>query len=379
MTDENKLKLKRFVGFSLCNAPGTLIELLVLWLLSDILFHSHGARFVLAPVIAFECSMLVDFVLFSSFVWRENVGQAGSRSFFKRLAMFNVSTVGVYLLRLGLIQVLNLLFGIGAVMCDLVAMFFSGLLNFGINDRLIFAKSDGHSTWVRLLMGLARPFVTLKVQGTDNLPPETNGPVVYVCNHGFLFGPVAAVFNLPSSFRPWIDNRALNVTECAKDVGRLFGRRLRLLGHRARRKVVDRVSRWVVALLRDFNPIPVFKNGSRNVIDTIEQSVDALMSGDNLLIFPERPRKDYKDVDTERKQASRLRSFYMGFAKIGQDYYQRTGQQLRFVPVYINRKHRTMQIAPSIAYQCTADSHADRERLSMDLYTSLAQLSGQAV
>ncbi len=374
MNKDKKSKLRRFVGFSICNAPGTAVELLTLWLLSDILFHTRFTQFFLAPILAFECSIVVDFTLFSVFVWRENIGNNPRKGFLKRLLMFNISTAGVYLLRFLLIQVLHWLLGLGAVTCDLISMLFSGLLNFGINDRIIFAKDDGHRTWVRLLMSLVRPFATLRIEGQSNLPDD-KGPVVYVCNHGFFFGPVAAVLNLPGSFRPWIDSCALNAKECYRDLNRIIGRKFRMFGRRFRHKVVEGIAHRAVIMLNDFNPIPVFKNGSRGVVETLKQSVDALVAGENLLIFPEHPRKNNRNIHTERRQASHLRTLYNGFAKLGQDFYNRTGETLRFIPVYINKKRRTMSIAPAVAYCVTGDAHSDRMMLAERLYSVLASMS----
>ncbi len=377
MSKLNKLKLRRFIGFSVCNAPGTILEILIIWLMSDVLFHSHFARFIIAPVIAFECSMLVDFALMARFVWRDSVVDDTGKRFLHRLLMFNISTVGVYLMRLLLIQLLHWAFGLGPVVCDLLSMVFSGLLNFGINDRLIFAQGDDHRLGVRLLMGLVRPFVTLKIEGLENLPKQDEDPVVYICNHGFFFGPVAAVLNLPGSFRPWIDSKALDVKECFEAVNRIVGRRFRLFGLKIRHKISNRITRCAVGVLNDFNPIPVFKSGSRKVIETIQQSVDALVSGENLLIFPERPRKSNNNIRTERMEAANLRAFYSGFAKIGQDFFDRTGRALNFVPVYINQKQHTMCIAPAVAYSTTDDRRADSTGLATQLYNALFSMSNK--
>lgn len=363
-----KLKLRRFIGFSLCNAPGTLIELLTLWLLSDVLFHHYFAQFFIAPVIAFECSVIVDFLLFSRFVWRDTVDNTNHGSILRRLLMFNISTAGVYLMRLLLIQILHLIFGLGAVLCDLLSMIFSGLLNFGINDRIIFSKNNGHKPWVHLLMSLVRPFVTLKIDGIDNLPDQQQGPVVYLCNHGFLFGPIAATLNLPVAARPWIDNRVLNIRECTEDLSRMLRRRFVIFGRKIHQKAISKIARTVVSILNDFNPIPVFKNGKREVVQTISQSVEALTNGENLLIFPEQPRRDNTNIATERKDAAQLRSFYSGFVKIGQEYMKRTGQKLQFVPIYINQKLRTMQIAPAVSLRTTGNDKADREYFADELH-----------
>ena len=373
MKEVDKIKLRRFIGFSLCNAPGTVVELLVLYWLSEVVFGSHFLKFFIAPIVAFECAIMVDFNLFLRLVWRDNIKITSKKEYLKKFAQFNVSTVGVYGIRLLLIQTLNWIFSLNAVLCNLIAMTLSGLLNFSINDKIIFSKSDEHRPFVNLLMGLVHPFVSLKIKGENNIP-DTTEPVVFVCNHGFFFGPIAASLNMPVSFRPWIDNRVLNIKECSEDVNRVLKKRFHLFGYKVHKKIIDKISHLVVAVMHDFNPIPVFKNGKREVVNTIRESVDTLMQGNNVLIFPERPRSEHSDIGTERKEASNLRNFYSGFAKIGQDFASKTGQGLRFIPVYINQKSRTMSIAPGITFQPLNNGKADRENFANQLHLALTQL-----
>lgn len=232
-----------------------------------------------------------------------------------------------------------------------------------------------HRPLVRLLMALVRPFTKLKIVGKENLKSTKGQPVVYVCNHGFIYGPIAAIMNLPGTFRPWIDSRMLNHKQCSEVINTTFHNLLHRFSQRKRERVLRKTTDTVIKILNDFNPIPVVKGGSRQVMETLGQSLNALVDGCNLLIFPEHPRTAFDgNLVREHDEAGRLRSFYSGFAHIGQMYFERTKQKLLFVPIYINRKRHSMSINPPVAYESSGDSHRDRQWLSDRLYAAISTM-----
>ncbi|MBR1792706.1 MAG: GtrA family protein [Bacteroidales bacterium] len=372
-------KLWRFTAFSLSNAPGTVTDLLVIWLCSTYLFHSYFGQYVLSSILAFESSLLVDFLLFFFIVWRDRIPERNWHGFWSRLLRFQVSATGVYLVRLLIIQILGGFFALPAVFCDLCSMLLSGFLNFAINERVIFGPQSTHRPGVRMLMWLVRPFVKLRVIGKEHIFRQEDSPVVYVCNHGFIYGPIAAILNLPDTFRPWIDSRMLDRRQCYEDLNNTFDQFFRGQSNSRRERSVKKITQMVTNILWDFNPIPVIKGGSRELMNTMTQSLDALLNGNNLLVFPEHSRTSYKgDIQREHDEAAALRTFYSGFAHIGKMYFDRTGKSLSFIPVFINRKQKTLRIDRPINYEPTGDARCDRQSLSMRLYDSLSAMSEMA-
>lgn len=203
---------------------------------------------------------------------------------------------------------------------------------------------------------LLRPFVRLRVIGSENLAALAGEPIVLVCNHGFVFGPIAALFNMPVRFRPWVESVMLERQQCHSLIAGKFRHLLWFFGS-LQNKVTAKITSIIMQFLHKFNPIPVYK-GCDKVMSTLQQSVDSLISGENLLIFPEHPREDYSSILKEWYMAQRLRTFYSGFARIGEMYYDRTGKRLAFVPVYIDRWRRTIRIAPAIYYIRTDNTSA---------------------
>ena len=136
-----KLHLRRLVIFMLCSTSGTIVELVVVWLCSTFLFHNYVGQYVVSPIIAFECAVVVDFVFYSRILWRKRSKGIGFRSYLVRLLKFNLSASGVYLLRLALIQAMGLAWHLHVVWCEMISMCFSGTLNYIISENLIFKKN----------------------------------------------------------------------------------------------------------------------------------------------------------------------------------------------------------------------------------------------
>lgn len=132
--------LVRYGKFLLCNIPGTAVDLLVVWLLSSHCFSGYWGQYVGGPAIAYECGILVDYVLCYFFVWNERVSHLSLGSFLRHLAGYNLSSVGAYLSKALVIALLGYFTcsTLDAVWCDAIAMTCSGTVNFLLNERLIF-------------------------------------------------------------------------------------------------------------------------------------------------------------------------------------------------------------------------------------------------
>ena len=128
----------RFGKFVLANLSGTVVDTAVLLGLS-VVWTSPAALYLLAPVIAFEVATLSNFTLAYNWVWRERV-EPSCKDFWARFVKFNLSVLGVFVARLGLIALLGFSFGLPVVVCNMIALTVSGLANFGAADQLVFAS-----------------------------------------------------------------------------------------------------------------------------------------------------------------------------------------------------------------------------------------------
>lgn len=139
----NKLKeliLKRFPKFFAGNLLGTAIDTLVLWLFSHFVFHGYIGQVVISPVISFECAVMTNYV-FSYFVtWKDRISQVSTRSFFRRFVGYNATCTGTFILKMGVLMLIQWLTKWDVVICNLLALCVSGVVNFLMDNFVVFKK-----------------------------------------------------------------------------------------------------------------------------------------------------------------------------------------------------------------------------------------------
>ena len=129
--------IRRFPKFVGVNAIGTVVDTAILWLFSHFVFDSYFGEYIISPVISFECAVTSNY-LFSYFgIWKERHSRG---SIVQKYIMYNISSSLVFLMKLGVILLLERLFGWNVVICNLVALCLSGLINFSLSEWVIFRK-----------------------------------------------------------------------------------------------------------------------------------------------------------------------------------------------------------------------------------------------
>lgn len=140
--NSNKLKttLIRYLRFVASTLAGTAVDMLVLWLCSDYLFKGYyWGEYLLSPFLSFECALLVNFAIAYFSVWKDRISARTIRSFFRHYAGYNLSCTGTFLLKMGILLLIERFSGGWDVLiCNILALCVSGILNFVLNDRLVF-------------------------------------------------------------------------------------------------------------------------------------------------------------------------------------------------------------------------------------------------
>ncbi len=136
-----KDKFRRYIKFMLSTLGGTAVDCGVMWLLAEVLFV--GNEFValfLAPTVSFECAVFTNYTLAYFFVWQDRVGQRSAKGFFYRFAPYNVSCIAAFLIKMVPYLLIRHFAGLNVVICNLLALIFSGIFNFVMNEWVIFRK-----------------------------------------------------------------------------------------------------------------------------------------------------------------------------------------------------------------------------------------------
>ena len=134
---------KQMAQYTVTTLLGTAADTLVLWVLSTYLLNgNHVEKYVISPMISFECAVLVNYFTAFFYVWRDRIAHRTKGAFFSHLWKYNLSCISAFVLKMVLLNAIALAFKWPAFVCNLIALCFSGFLNFAINEFLIFAKKD---------------------------------------------------------------------------------------------------------------------------------------------------------------------------------------------------------------------------------------------
>lgn len=232
-----------------------------------------------------------------------------------------------------------------------------------LRDRIGFS-----STYMRNLYRIVFPFFHCKCQPSHRLI-HSKEPVVLVCNHYEIFGPLAVVTSLPMRFRFWSNDEAVHP---ADHVDRLFPalrKILPFLSVRQARALFLRVCPVLASVYRQLDPIIVRQNSPREIITTMRDSVSALMKGESILIFPEDGIPSYA--------IGGINSFVEGFAMVGEFYRRKTGKDLHFIPMYVDKYRRQIHFGEDVVYS-TSDPTGESQRVSQALHRQMTAMAARA-
>ena len=124
--------LVRFLKYSGTSLAGTLVDTLVLWILSDLVFtKGYWGEYVVSPAISFQCAVITNFLISYFYVWKD---RKKTRNPFLTFLYYDLSCTAVFLLRLGFLLLVERIFGWDVVICNLVAMCVTGIINFVMNN-----------------------------------------------------------------------------------------------------------------------------------------------------------------------------------------------------------------------------------------------------
>ena len=165
-------------------------------------------------------------------------------------------------------------------------------------------------------------------------------PVVYVCSHSNLRGPLAAMAWLPFAVRPWTLHVFLDRETCRKQYREYtFSERFGLPGPLAA-FLAWAVSGYVSGLMKSMGALPVYR-GTARIGTTFRETLAALQAGDSVLIFPD---VDYTD------SSGGIGEVYDGFLLIERFWRKTSGRPLRFVPLRLDAVSRRITEGRAVSF-----------------------------
>lgn len=228
-----------------------------------------------------------------------------------------------------------------------------------------------HTRSIRLLMFVLRHAMPHQLKGVENVRLQEDDPIVYLCNHGELYGPIAGMLYCPGFVRPWTISELCGSTEEATAYVKRYTLKKVDWADKTKQRVAKFLAKNTLKLMQKVQSIPVFRHKPRELMTTFRKSVEALQQGANLLIFPEDPDTD---PNSPGYKSGRPPELFRGFPMLAQVYYNRTGKRCRFVPVLCHKEGRTVSFGTEILYDPDNDPIAERDRIVDETYNQMQAL-----
>lgn len=228
-----------------------------------------------------------------------------------------------------------------------------------------------HIRSIRMLMFFMRCVMPHQLKDVENVRLAEDDPIVYLCNHGEFYGPIAGMLYCPGFTRPWtISELCCDAQEATAYVKRYTLKKVDW-ADKTKQRVAKFIAKNMLRLMQAVKSIPVFRHKPRELMSTFRQSVEALQNGANLLIFPEDPDTD---PNSPGYKSGRPPTLFRGFPMLAQVYYNRTGKCCRFVPVLCHKGGRTVSFGTEILYDPNNDPIAERDRIVDEAYSQMQAL-----
>ena len=128
-------RLPKFIGV---NIIGTVVDTAVLWVFSHYILKGYIGEYIISPIISFEFAVLSNY-LFSYFgVWKDREQHHSVKAFTQKYIMYNLSSSAVFIIKMGLLLIVEFISGWNVILCNLAALCISGLANFALSEWVIF-------------------------------------------------------------------------------------------------------------------------------------------------------------------------------------------------------------------------------------------------
>lgn len=224
---------------------------------------------------------------------------------------------------------------------------------------------------IRIIRVFLKPLIPCRVKGKENVD-LTGGPVIFVCNHLEVYGPVITALHMPFYYRPWVINKMISRESIESHMQQGIEEIFMPLPKFIRKRLPKLAAPIVHYVIKAVDPIPVYTDNLKDVVKTIKISAQAMEYLDNILLFPENPAKA-----DGRYPLEGVSGFFTGFTRIAKEYYNRTKQVTSFYPVYINKRKRTMTFGKGVAYNTQNNQREERDRIVTSLILSIRNLADE--
>lgn len=222
----------------------------------------------------------------------------------------------------------------------------------------------------RFLIFLCRLHFRCKLVNRDHIITDDDNPLVFLCNHGEFYGPMACKIYVPVPIRAWanatmmFDKKSVSQYIYENTTSHQEGM------PEFEKRILARMAAWLsVNVMGQLECIPVYKESPLKLRETFRLTLEAMEAGDNILIFPENPEQKYPREG--------IGDLSPGFVMLADIYWKRKGKKLRILPMYADKKHRKIIFGEVFEYNPDNPLKDEQERIVKETLRQIRTIAGQ--
>ena len=225
-------------------------------------------------------------------------------------------------------------------------------------------SSEAKPIAIRILFRLLKLFFRRHIlYGLEQI--DQNEPAVFICNHSGAYSPIVMTLYFPFTCKVWIHASLVSPELCSAHNEINFCQKALRLRPRLSHWLAGLIAPVCIRLMRQIGAIPVYK-GQMKIRDTLDQTLQALLNGNNILIFPEHP---------DMPHSAHLNEFCTGFAYLARSYYEASGRLLCFHPVYVDKTKKQILIGAANTLKPFRPFRHSKAMLAAQLRDAIDQLA----
>ena len=221
----------------------------------------------------------------------------------------------------------------------------------------------------RFLMILCKLHFRCKTVNESHIVTDDENPLVFLCNHGEFYGPMACKMYIPVPIRAWANATMMfdkkSVTKYIYENTTSHQEKMPEI----EKRILARMAAWLsVNVMGQLECIPVYKESPLKLRETFRMTLEAMEAGDNILIFPENPEQKYP-----REGIGELSP---GFVMLADIYWKRKKKRLRMLPMYADKLKRTITFGDIIEFNPDAPLKDEQDRIVAETLRQIRGIAG---
>ena len=229
----------------------------------------------------------------------------------------------------------------------------------------IFLEKHPNRWGIRVIIFLWRLCYPHRVVGAENAKGYEDTALIIVSNHGEMYGPIVTNLFMPIPFRPWAIGKIMDKDALVEHIYQGTMVRQKWLPESWKKPLVRVLGVLLTWVMKSLEGIPVYRGTSRELMQTFRLSIEALEGMDQILLFPESGEND--GLGGRGYAEEGFGKIFTGFITLAPMYYAKTRQKVVFLPVYGDKRNRTLRIGEGICFDPNAPSAEEKERIAAEV------------